>query len=800
MKKITLLLAMLFFSTVGFSQFTEDFESGVPGNFIETQDAEAVAWGSCGGSLGSQTCPISGSTSATFYRASTTPALTSLETPVMDLSAGGYQLTFDHSQEDWLGDQNTLLVEVSVDGGGSYTTIEDFTADMPSVVSESYTLDSFVALTATTVVRFTGTSVYGYSIVLDNVVVQPVPACLAPNSLTATNITATSADLGWTSGGSGEADWEIVVQAAGSGVPGGAGTSTGGANPYTDNTLSPSTDYEFYVRADCGGSGFSTWAGPYPFTTACATFTPDYSEDFTTFLPNCWEEGNNTDVATGPDGNNGEWLSDDYLNNAANGSAARINLWNTGDQDWLVSPIFDLSADGYELKFDVGVTVFGGTGASAMGSDDEVQVLISNDNGATWINLDTFNAANTPSNTGDVMTYDLTGYTSTTTKFAFWGSEGAIDDTEDYDFFIDNFIVRTPPACLEPTVLTATNITATSADLGWTSGGSGEADWEIVVQAAGSGMPGGAGTSTGGLNPYTDNSLSPATNYEFYVRADCGGSGFSAWSGPFPFTTLCGTVVPSYVNDFSAFPGACWEEGNNTDIATGPDGNDGAWTTDDYLNNAANGQAAKINLWNTGDQDWIVSPTFDLSAGGYGMKVDVGVTVFAGTGASAMGSDDEVQVLISNDDGATWINLETFNAGNTPSNTGDEKIYDLSAYTSATTKFAFWGTEGTTDDAEDYDFYVDNFTVDALATLGVEQLNVLEDFKYYPNPVKNELTVEAKNNIEQLQLVNMLGQTVKSVTPNSKTYQLNIADLPSGIYFVKASINNTEGTFRIVKQ
>ncbi len=90
--------------------------------------------------------------------------------------------------------------------------------------------------------------------------------------------------------------------------------------------------------------------------------------------------------------------------------------------------------------------------------------------------------------------------------------------------------------------------------------------------------------------------------------------------------------------------------------------------------------------------------------------------------------------------------------------------------------------------------------ITSATVLGIEDLQLSESFKFYPNPTNNVLNVSAKNNIEQLQLVNMLGQTVKTVTPNSTTYQLNIADLSSGIYFIKARVNNTEGTFRIVKQ
>jgi hypothetical protein len=51
MKKKYILVVLLLSSIACFSQFSENFESGVPGSFIETQDAEAISWGACGGSL-----------------------------------------------------------------------------------------------------------------------------------------------------------------------------------------------------------------------------------------------------------------------------------------------------------------------------------------------------------------------------------------------------------------------------------------------------------------------------------------------------------------------------------------------------------------------------------------------------------------------------------------------------------------------------------------------------------------------------------------------------------------------------
>jgi len=91
-------------------------------------------------------------------------------------------------------------------------------------------------------------------------------ACPDPTTLTATNITDTSADLGWTQIG-GVMSWDIeLVDITGGETATGTATATGVTNPYSASGLAASNDYEFYVQADCS----STWVGPFAFTTAVA--------------------------------------------------------------------------------------------------------------------------------------------------------------------------------------------------------------------------------------------------------------------------------------------------------------------------------------------------------------------------------------------------------------------------------------------------------------------------------------------------------------------------------------------------
>ncbi|MEP5256405.1 MAG: T9SS type A sorting domain-containing protein [Winogradskyella arenosi] len=73
-------------------------------------------------------------------------------------------------------------------------------------------------------------------------------------------------------------------------------------------------------------------------------------------------------------------------------------------------------------------------------------------------------------------------------------------------------------------------------------------------------------------------------------------------------------------------------------------------------------------------------------------------------------------------------------------------------------------------------------------------------FTYYPNPVAQSLTLDAKRTIEQVVMYNMLGQEVLSLTPQTLTSRIDMDQLPSGTYFVKVSIANTTETIRVIKK
>lgn len=357
------------------------------------------------------------------------------------------------------------------------------------------------------------------------------------------------------------------------------------------------------------------------------------------------------------------------------------------------------------------------------------------------------------------------------------------------------------PACADPSDGSASNITDTSANLGWTENGTAglwNIEWGADMFTQGTGT-----VVSGVTNPYNLMGLTEDSPYDFYVQSDCTGGLLSAWIGPFSFSTLPAPIAPPYLNDFTVFPGTGWTEAGSGDPITGPMTlGSGDWTSDDYGNDIAspNGKSARINLWQAVDQEWLISPIFDLTgAGPYYLNMDVALTPFSGSAATSFGSDDEVQVLITSDGGTTWVNLLTYNLANQPGTSREATPeVDLSSYAGNNVQIAIWATDGTVDDAEDNNFYVDNFQV-TTSSLGIEDV-AFNGFKYFPNPVNGTLSLRAQDNIQAASVYNMLGQEVLRTTPNGLQDELDMSGLNTGAYFLKVRINDVEQNFRIIKQ
>ncbi|MBP0613063.1 T9SS type A sorting domain-containing protein [Chryseobacterium sp. cx-311] len=258
------------------------------------------------------------------------------------------------------------------------------------------------------------------------------------------------------------------------------------------------------------------------------------------------------------------------------------------------------------------------------------------------------------------------------------------------------------------------------------------------------------------------------------------------------FTTICAPFTPSYTNTFDSAAGACWVSASGGTVATGSTGTTSYWAQDGFLNNGSAG-SMKYNSYSTARVGWFKSPVFNLSAGGYRVKFDYGLTTYADTTPDTLGSDDVIQFIVSQDGGATWTVLQSWNAANSPTNSVNTYTLDLTGYTSPTTMFAFFASDGTVDDPNDVDFFVDNFSITTiLATINVV---AEKEVTVYPNPFTDMVNISNVKDLKSLSVVDMSGRLVKTIASPGR--QINLSELKAGLYILK--LDYKDGTVKTVK-
>lgn len=645
------------------------------------------------------------------------------------------------------------------------------------------------------------------------IVVPNPPACLPPTDLNASNFLPDSAQLSWLSGGSGETSWDIELGIDGF-TPTGNPTDIAVSNPFIATNLTAETSYEYYVRADCGG-GSSVFSGPFSFTTTCDFIQPDYNADMSVNVPNCWEEADSGDMTSGPsDFGAGNWIASNHNGTSSN----RINLYQATRSDWIISPVFDLStAAPSELNVYVALTDGGTSGSGAdLGSDDRVSLLMTVDNGITWTEMQAWVQGTVPTDIGEEITYDLSSITGNV-QFAFLGDEGTVNDIEDVYFHVSKFQVREVPSCPDVANLAIVSFTSSDAVINFDSGNAASAgsyEYALMDTATAAPVVTGTWSDVAGNMPnvtYTVMGLTADTEYFIYVREVCAAGDEGPWTlNALNFTTLCDPVTSYPVTtDFTSnVPNNCWDVAGDGEIVDGPSGfGTSEWRVRSYVDFAGTSIPSNaINIFAGDiDREWLISERYDMTgASNDVLTVEVAVTNWNSTSApDTMGSDDQVDLLITTDGGTTWTSLLTWTVANQPAVDGTRATVDLSSY-SGTVQFAFLASDGVEDDLEDYDFHVGRFIIDGTA--GNE--DVFENnLSLYPNPVNGDVVTLNMNGSSapslEVAIYNSIGQQVmtRSFDQVNTTININnISSLSTGMYFVKVVNGASQTTLKFIKE
>lgn len=452
---------------------------------------------------------------------------------IIDLTAAtAPQLTFWHWNSDG---SDPVSVSVSTDGV-SFSNV--LTLPTTDAAWTKYTVDlSAYAGNATVYIQFSCVSDWGSTNpYIDNVVLAEPPACPEVTGLTLNTVYSDSVDISWNAGGT-EVMWNFQW-----GAPGftpGTGTEIGSDTSYTlthiVSPLAPNTNYDIYVQANCG-SDSSLWVGPLSVYTGYCLISNSgsgsyYIKDFSTtngltsnitnnnsgYSPNGYLDTTELVVssyAAGPAVN--------FYTDFAGGSYNGINIW----VDWNNNLIFDASENvfapmTYNSSYTGSIAVPGGTPVG------NYRMRVVTDE-----------------------------YTSNPSPC------GSIGDGEAEDY---TFQVLPTPTCFPVSNVAVTYTATDSIGINWTAGGI-ETDW--VIQWGTPGFTPGTGAELGqdtsGNTMDTISGLMSGTDYDIYVRADCGGGDSSYWI-MVQGQTDCSTSNLPWVEDFETvsptgfglFPN-CW--------------------------------------------------------------------------------------------------------------------------------------------------------------------------------------------------------------------------------------------------
>ncbi|MBQ1191840.1 MAG: fibronectin type III domain-containing protein, partial [Bacteroidales bacterium] len=327
---------------------------------------------------------------------------------------------------------------------------------------------------------------------IDNISID-VPSCMPPvlESVTATDLTATSATINWTDNDESHSSWNLYYRAVMDTVYEEVAATT----PSVElSELIPNTLYYVYVTTDCGGEE-SAHTTTMTFRTECAPELAPWFEDFETNVAGsqCWSNEVGALSENVILGGSADWYStQDAIGGNTTGKAYN-NIYMGAEADWLITPQIDLgeSGDLYEVSFEVAVSAWGSSGgAPDVDTDATFAVVVSNDGGSTWSNANALIYKDGDADTEHNFT-DLTN-TFQTVTYLLQDAEGnpltgiirvglyvgkTLDNNSDNNVYIDNLSIHIsgqepgedpePQPCDAPTALAASNITQTTADITW---------------------------------------------------------------------------------------------------------------------------------------------------------------------------------------------------------------------------------------------------------------------------------------------------------------------------------------------
>jgi len=224
---------------------------------------------------------------------------------------------------------------------------------------------------------------------------------------------------------------------------------------------------------------------------------------------------------------------------------------------------------------------------------------------------------------------------------------------------------------------------------------------------------------------------------------------------------------------------ACWSTINQGDAASGSQGFWGLFGAPGAINWG-------IYYTSEAHSDYLISPRFSIVDG----STD-GLSFFGYQQND--GYPEPIDVLVFDENLNNFLGTLSEDLIMPEANT-DNYIFDLSAYEGEDVRIAFY-----TDTTDQWAVFIDDFQVTSFSSLGTNTTDQSITFEYFPNPVEDELTLKAQANIDSIEVLNILGQSLISLSPSVMEAKVDMSSLLTGAYFVRLSVQGEIDTFRVLK-
>jgi len=353
---------------------------------------------------------------------------------------------------------------------------------------------------------------------------------------------------------------------------------------------------------------------------------------------------------------------------------------------------------------------------------------------------------------------------------------------EGFDFEV----TITPASCFSPTGFAYTEeggATTTTASFAWDEPATTPEGYELEYGVDGFTL--GTGTAVDLTDAVVDiENLTAGTDYQFYVRTNCGDGVYSEWAGPLGFTTDFEAANLNYNYGFETTNLNGWTSLNA--------GTGAAWQliapTEDGFEPQEGGFSMAAGANGMVSNAWLFSRGINVESGQV-VNVSYYVRKYIGAGA---GGVNNVGVTIGND---VTVAAQTTVLTAQTAITSEDWVQRTATYTATTAGVYYLGFHYTSAAQTQANFgfgVIDNVVVTS-PTADVKD-NSLTQFAVFPNPTSNVVNVNGNNAlVNAVNFTDLNGRTVKTAKFDGVAdVQVNIADLASGVYMM--SITSDKGT------